>query len=59
VNAILTLFITGQKIPIDAIDAFWTKLDFKPAYIDNEEELDVVKDMDLVTKQILVQPKPV
>ncbi|KAI3714343.1 hypothetical protein L1987_72940 [Smallanthus sonchifolius] len=38
---------TGGRIPLDALDVFWRKLDLKPSFVDDENvDVDKVQEMD-------------
>ncbi|KAK1424767.1 hypothetical protein QVD17_20105 [Tagetes erecta] len=50
---------SGQKVSVDAVDVFWRKLDFSPAYIIPDEKIDVREEMKKVTKHVLAQPESV
>ncbi|KAK1406337.1 hypothetical protein QVD17_41631 [Tagetes erecta] len=51
--------LAGQKVSVDAVDVFWKKFDFSPAYIILDEKIDVREEMEKVTKDVLAQPESV
>ncbi|KAI3806408.1 hypothetical protein L1987_22313 [Smallanthus sonchifolius] len=49
---------TGGRIPLDALDVFWRKLDLKPSFVD-DENVDVDKVLGQVRNKIISEPNQV
>lgn len=52
-------FVTGQYIPLDAIDKFWAKLDFSTAYQDVNSNVNVNNELEKVAMHFEDQPEHV
>jgi hypothetical protein len=55
----LSYLNSGGNIPLNAIDVFWTKLDFAPSSAYVPPQVNVREDMEQMTQFLLVQDEPV
>ena len=51
-------FNTGTRISVSEVDVFWTRLDYMPEEVE-EEECHLQREMDKVTEQLKSQPPQV